>query len=89
MPKPDTHPISVRISTETRERLEALAKATERSRSWHIERALAAYLDVQSWQVAHIEAGIAALDEGRTVPHDAVRDWLASWGRDDEFDPPE
>lgn len=84
----DTHPISVRVSTETRERLEALARATERSRSWHIEKALAEYLDVQAWQVAHIEAGMTALDEGRTVAHDEVRDWLSSWGSDDEHDPP-
>lgn len=88
MPKLDTHPISVRVSAETRERLEALAKATERSRSWHVEKALAEYLDIQSWQVAHIEAGIAALDKGRTVAHEAVRNWLTTWGGEDERDPP-
>jgi len=89
MPKLDTYPVSVRVSSETRMRLEALAKATERSRSWHIERAIAEYLDVQSWQVGHIAAGVEALDEGRTIAHEAVRDWLAGWGSDDEPAPPE
>ena len=40
---------------------------------------------------AFIEAvheGVADLDAGRTVPYDAVRSWLLSWGTEAELPPP-
>ena len=88
MDKTGTRAISFRLATEKLRRLEDLAAATDRSRSWHIEQALDAYLDLQSWQLAHIEKGLASIEAGRTVPHDKVRDWLLSWGQDDEGEPP-
>jgi predicted transcriptional regulator len=81
--------ISFRLAADKLERLERLAAATERPRSWHIEQALDSYLDVQAWQIEHIENGMASLREGRTVPHEKVREWLSSWGTDDEREPPE
>ena len=53
-----------------------------------IDQALDAYLETQAWQVAHIEQGLADADAGRVVPHERVRDWLESWGREDEGEPP-
>ncbi len=86
--KSTTQAVSFRADSKTLERLEHLAAATDRSRSWHIEQALDAYLEVQAWQVERIERGIAALDAGDTVPHEAVRDWLLNWGGDSEGEPP-
>ena len=88
MSKPEIQAISFRIGSEKLRKLEALAGATDRPRSWHIEQALDAYLDVQAWQLEHIEKGIAAIEAGRVVPHEKVRAWLSSWGKDDEREPP-
>ncbi len=87
MSKP-THAISFRISADKLDKLERLAKATQRPRSWHVDQALDAYLDVQSWQLEHIEKAITSIRQGRVVPHDKVRDWLLSWGKEDEVEPP-
>ena len=88
MSKLDSQAISFRIDRDKVTGLERLAAATDRSRSWHLEQALDAYLETQAWQVAHIEQGLADADAGRVVPHERVRDWLESWGREAEGEPP-
>lgn len=80
--KPDSQAVSFRVSSTKVEQLERLAAATDRPRSWHIEQALDAYLDVQSWQIAHIEQGIAEMDAGEGIPHKDIKDWLSTWGRE-------
>jgi predicted transcriptional regulator len=60
MPVADT--ITIRTDPETVEKLDRLAKATERSRNFHASQALKAYLDEQSWQIAAIQEGLASLD---------------------------
>lgn len=69
-------------------RLARLAAATDRPKSWLLERALDAYLDAQAWQVAHIEQGLAQLRRGKSIGHDDMAAWLRSWGRRDERAPP-
>ncbi|MCG8353968.1 MAG: CopG family ribbon-helix-helix protein [Kiloniellales bacterium] len=88
MSRSETQAISFRLQADKLHKLEALSAATDRPRSWHIEQALDAYLDLQSWQLEHIQKGFASLDAGRTVSHGEVRDWLMSWGADDEGEPP-
>lgn len=80
--------ISFRVPSSRVERLDALAAATDRPKSWHLEQALDTYLEIQSWQVAHVERGSAELRRGESVPHRKVADWLSGWGTDDENDPP-
>jgi len=81
MNKPETKSISFRLRTEKVDELESLAKATDRPRSWHIEQALEAYLDVQAWQVAQIEHSVAEMDAGKGIPHADIRRELRSWGK--------
>jgi predicted transcriptional regulator len=64
----------------TEKRLERLAKSTGRSRSFLAAEALNGYLAINEWQVAGIKRAIAALDRGEGIPHDEVKDWVASWG---------
>ena len=77
-------PLSLRISEDTARRIEALAKATGRPKSWLLEQALDAYLESQAWQVPRIERGLAEVRRGAAVPHEAVAEWLAGWGGDRE-----
>ncbi len=80
--------LSFRTSPEKVKRLDRLSRATDRARSWLLEQALDAYLDAQSWQVAHIEKGLKELRHGEGIPHEDVSAWLATWGTDQEPDPP-
>ena len=41
------------------------------------------------WQIEAIEEGIRDARAGRTIPHERVREWLESWGKEDELDPPD
>ena len=71
---------TVRVDSAAKKRLEKLAKSTGRSRSFLAAEAINDYLDVNEWQVAGIKKAIASLDRGEGVPHDQVKDWIASWG---------
>ena len=71
---------TVRVDTGVKKRLERLAKSTGRSRSFLAAEAINEYLEVNEWQVAGIKQAIASLDRGEGIPHDSVKDWIASWG---------
>lgn len=79
-----TTTLSVRIDTDTKKRLEALAKRARRSKSFLAAEAIAAFVEAESWQLDEIHTGIKELDEGRGVPHKEVANWLRSWGRQRE-----
>jgi len=64
--------ITIRTDAETLERLDRLAKATERSRNYLANQALKAFLDEQAWQIAAIQEGLASLDAGEGVPDEEV-----------------
>ena len=84
-----TTTLSVRIDVETRQRLEALAKRSRRSKSFLAAEAIASYVETEGWQLDEIAAGLDDLDEGRTVDHDAVAGWLRSWGSPHERQAPD
>lgn len=71
--KSGSQAVSFRIDAEKLGTLERLAEATDRPRSWHIEQALDAYLDLQAWQVAEIERGIKDVEDGAVITHKDVR----------------
>lgn len=76
-----TTTLSVRIDTETKKRLEALARRARRSKSFLAAEAIAAFVDTESWQLDEIHAGLKELDKSRRVAHKDVAIWLRSWGR--------
>lgn len=76
-----TTTLSIRIDTDTKKRLEALAKRARRSKSFLAAEAIAAFVEAESWQLDEIQAGVRQLDEGQGVAHKDVATWLRSWGR--------
>ena len=66
----DTTIVKVRLDSVLRAKLEALAETTKRSKSYLAAEAIAAYVALNEWQIAEIEAGIAELDSGHFVPED-------------------
>jgi RHH-type rel operon transcriptional repressor/antitoxin RelB len=80
--------VTVRIPSDLKKRLNKLADATARSRSWLAAHALEVYVENQEWQVAAIREGQKDLRAGRTVSHDKVSRWLGSWGKKRKLTPP-
>jgi predicted transcriptional regulator len=56
--------ISFRLESEKREALDAVATALDRDRSYIINEAIEAYLDVHRWQLEHIHEGLRQADAG-------------------------
>lgn len=75
---------TVRVDTAVRKRLEKLAKSTGRSRSFLAAEAIDAYLEVNEWQVAGVKRAISSLDRGERIAHDQVKEWVGSWGEENE-----
>ncbi|KAF0249645.1 MAG: CopG family transcriptional regulator [bacterium] len=80
--------ISVRVSKDTAKRLESLAQSTDRSKSYIASQAIEEYLHLHEWQIKAIEEGIKDVEEGQVVSHGKVKEWLQSWGTDNEKDAP-
>lgn len=57
-----TASLTIRVKPATRSRLDALARATRRSKSFVIEEALEQYLEVNEWQVRGIAAAMTEAD---------------------------
>jgi len=70
--------VTVRVKPRTKTRLEALATATKRSKSFVIEEALEQYLDVNEWQIEGIARALTEADKPDAVfvDHEEVR---AKW----------
>jgi RHH-type transcriptional regulator, rel operon repressor / antitoxin RelB len=75
---------TVRLDVAVKKRLERLAKSTARSRSFLAAEAIEEYLKVNEWQVAGIKKAIDSLDRAEGVPHQDVKDCVASWGSNEE-----
>jgi predicted transcriptional regulator len=85
-----TTTMTVRIAPELNEKLDALARDTKRTKAFLASEAIAAYVDRNAWQIAHIKAGLAEAESGApSIPHDDIERWMDSWGTDHELPPPE
>jgi RHH-type rel operon transcriptional repressor/antitoxin RelB len=86
---PRTSPVMTRVSPDIKRKLRALAKETDRSESYLVAEAIAAYVDLNAWQVTHIKKSLAEVAAGDTgVSHERVAAWLDSWGSERELPPP-
>jgi predicted transcriptional regulator len=70
----DTTIVTARIDTRLKAKLEALARSTKRSKSFLAAEAIAAYVELNEWQIAEIEAGIAELDRGEVLSMEEVEE---------------
>ena len=84
----NTTTVSVRVPAALKHRLDKLADATARSRSWLAAHALQVYVEDQEWQLATIRAGKRDVRAGRVISHEKTARWLRSWGKKRELPPP-
>ncbi len=80
--------LGVRLEPELEQRLAVLAKKTKRSKSYLAKEALRRYIDQLETQEKQrqetLERWEAYEQTGETIDHDAMVEWLESWGDDKE-----
>lgn len=62
--------VTVRLSPETKSRLEALARQTRRTKSFLAGEAIADYVERESKIIEGVLQGLEDMEAGRVVPHD-------------------
>jgi len=65
--------LTVRITPETREALDAIATSLDRDRSFVVKEALSAYVETHRWQVEHIRQGLGEAEAGRFASEAEVK----------------
>ncbi len=70
--------VSFKLEANTKRRLEALAAATRRTKTFVLEEALNHYLDLNEWQIKSIEEGLEDARAGRIITHETL---VAKWER--------
>jgi predicted transcriptional regulator len=65
--------MSVRVDESTRAELDAIAAAQDRDRTYVVNEALAAYLEMHRWQIEHIRQGLREAEAGKFVPEAATQ----------------
>jgi predicted transcriptional regulator len=86
MSQSQSETVTLRLPAALKQKLEALAVSTRRSKSWLAAEAIATYLEEQSWQIQQIEEAVALADGDQVewVNGEAVNVWMESWGTEDE-----
>ena len=74
--------VSGRVDKDLLEKLELLAKATSRSRSFLVAEAVRAYVEEQLWQIEAIKEGIRQADQNRFASDKELKKAFSKWGVD-------
>lgn len=69
--------VTVRVEPSTREALDGIAEALDRDRSYVVNEALAAYVDVHRWQIGHIQQGLREAKAGKFASPASVNKVIA------------
>ncbi len=84
---PKSKPLAVKLDDDTKNRLYELGEIKNRSTHWLIKEAVARYLTEEEYNEQLKQETLSSWQEvqnGKVVCHQAVEDWLNSWGTDDE-----
>ena len=57
--------LSFRVEETLVQQLDQLSEATDRDRQYHLKRALARYVEAESWHIKAVAEGIADADAGK------------------------
>ncbi len=64
---------SLRLPEELKNKLELVADATGRTRSYIAIEAISNYCDLQEWQISAIKKGLKQADEGKLINHEELK----------------
>ena len=73
--------VSFRTDAKKVEKLDSLAAAQDRDRTYLLNEAIDNYLDLQQYHIRQIEAGIREADAGELVDHSEVEKIVAKLRR--------
>ena len=76
---PDSTTISIRLDETVKERLDHLADATHRSKSFLAAEAIRAYVDLNEWQIGEIKSALQEADAGDFAKPSELNKVLGKW----------
>ncbi|HEV2356088.1 MAG TPA: ribbon-helix-helix protein, CopG family [bacterium] len=81
--------MTLRLELADLRRLDALARATDRSKAWLAAQAVKTYLDLNEWQIKVIREAVALANrrDAKFFTQEEVDAWLATWGTPQERKP--
>lgn len=68
--------ITIRVDPGMKEKLDQIAHATNRSKSYHASEALREYIKLNEWQIQAIQEGIRQAEAGQLISHEEIK---AKW----------
>ena len=64
--------ISFRLDTEKKKAIDKIAEGLDRDRTYVLDQAVSAYLDLQKWQIEHIKEGVKQAKAGEIATDEQV-----------------
>jgi predicted transcriptional regulator len=73
--------MTIRVDRRTKSRLEKLAKAMDRTKSYVAAEAIRAYIDLNEWQIAETRVALKEADTGDFATDNEVAAVMKKWQR--------
>ncbi len=83
-----TVPLSLRIDSEIRERIEVEAEKMDRPSSYVVVEAIKQYLNKKDYKKEALKTAIERADKGEFISQESMREWFASLGSDNQLPRP-
>ena len=71
--------VTIRLDPDLKAKLEALARSTQRTKSFLAAEAIAAYVDLNAWQIGEIQRGLAEAEAGDFASDAEMEEFFAKW----------
>jgi predicted transcriptional regulator len=73
--------VTLRLDTEKKKALDAIAAGLDRDRSYVLNQAIEAYLETHRWQLGHIKEGLHQAQRKQFATDAQVKTAFAKWRR--------
>ncbi|HEY4899812.1 MAG TPA: CopG family ribbon-helix-helix protein [Terriglobales bacterium] len=77
----ETDILTLRLDSKLKRKLDKLAKAAERSRSFLVAEAIRDFVALNEWQIAEIKKGLREADAGDFASDKEMERTIAKWVR--------
>lgn len=73
--------MTIRLEDDTKSRLDKLADATQRSRSFLAAEAIRQYIELNEWQIGEVRQALEEADRGEFASDAEVKSFFDGWRR--------
>ena len=73
--------MTIRVDRKTKYRLEKLAKAMDRTKSYVAAEAIRSYIELNEWQISEIKSALKEADAGDFASEKEVQAVMKKWTR--------